>query len=88
MLVIHLESGRVINLERSVSTVNGYGIWEYHRSQSSSMWVPDYTPYRHLAVKPPDPAIGQKVTVAICKLGAPEEEWKPFRSGTAGYDGI
>ncbi len=52
------------------------------------MWVHDYTPYRHLAVKPPHPAIGQKVTVAICKVGAPEEEWKPFRSGTAGYDGI
>lgn len=45
------------------------------------MWVPDYTLYRHLSVKPPAPAIGQKVIVA--KPGGPEEEWKPCRSGIA-----
>ncbi len=28
MLVIRLEKGGVINLERQVSTSNGYGIWD------------------------------------------------------------
>lgn len=87
MLVIHRDKGHAFNLERQVGTVNGYAIWEYHRSQSSTMWVPDHTPYRHMAVKPGEPTQGQRVTVAICKLGAPESEWKGFMSGWAGYDG-
>lgn len=40
MLVIHRDKGHAFNLERQVGTVNGYAIWEYHRSQSSTMWVP------------------------------------------------
>lgn len=88
VLVIRLEKGGVINLERQVSTSNGYGIWEYHRSQSSSMWVPDHTPYRHVAMKPAEPQAGQQVSVAICLPGTPENEWKPFRVGIASFDGV
>lgn len=88
MLVIRLETGRVINLERQVSTSNGYGIWEYHRSQSSTMYRPDFTVYRHVALKPSNPEAGQHVTVAICLPGTPENEWKPFRSGVACFDGV
>ncbi|WP_236712100.1 hypothetical protein [Pseudomonas sp. EpS/L25] len=78
----------MINLERQVSTANGYGIWEYHRSQSSTMYRPDFTVYRHVAMKPADPQAGQQVTVAICLPGTPENEWKPFRNGVATYDGV
>jgi len=88
MLVIRLETGRVINLERQVSTSNGYGIWEYHRSQSSTMYRPDFTVYRHVAMKPADPQAGQQVIVAICLPGTPENEWKPFRTGVASFDGV
>jgi len=52
------------------------------------MWVPDHTPYRHVALKPADPQAGQQVTVAICLLGTPENEWKPFRTGVASFDGV
>lgn len=88
VLVIRLEKGGVINLERQVSTSNGYGIWEYHRSQSSTMFRPDFTVYRHVALKPADPQPGQQVTVAICLPGTPENEWKPFRIGVASFDGV
>ncbi|MDR6680187.1 hypothetical protein J2W58_004419 [Pseudomonas psychrotolerans] len=88
MLVIRLETGRVINLERQVTTSNGYGIWEYHRSQSSTMYRLDFTLYRHVAMKPASPEAGQQVAVAICLPGTPESEWKPFRSGVASFDGI
>ncbi|KTS76428.1 hypothetical protein NS274_15585 [Pseudomonas oryzihabitans] len=88
MLVIRLETGRVINLERQVTTSNGYGIWEYHRSQSSTMYRPDFTVYRHVAMKPANPEAGQEVTVAICLPGTPEDQWKPFRTGVASFDGV
>lgn len=88
VLVIRLEKGGVINLERQLTTSNGYGIWEYHRSQSSTMYRPDFTVYRHVAIKPADPQAGQQVSVAICLLGTPESEWKPFRTGVAGFDGV
>ncbi|APQ11027.1 hypothetical protein BJP27_05765 [Pseudomonas oryzihabitans] len=88
MLVIRLETGRVINLERQVTTSNGYGIWEYHRSQSSTMYRPDFTVYRHVAMKPANPEAGQEVTIAICLPGTPEHEWKPFRTGVASFDGV
>jgi hypothetical protein len=81
VLVIRLEKGGVINLERQVSTSNGYGIWEYHRSQSSTMWVPDHTPYRHVAMKPAEPRVGQQVILARCLPGTSEEAWKPFQAG-------
>ncbi len=88
VLVIRLEKGGVINLERQVSTSNGYGIWEYHRSQSSTMYRPDFTVYRHVAIKPADPQAGQQVSVAICLPSTPENEWKPFRARIASFDGI
>ncbi|QNR00452.1 hypothetical protein BGI51_22240 [Pseudomonas oryzihabitans] len=88
MLVIRLEKGGVINLERQVTTSNGYGIWEYHRSQSSTMYRPDFTVYRHVAIKPADPQAGQQVSVAICLPGTPENEWKAFRVGFASFDGV
>lgn len=88
MLVIRLDKGGVINLERRVTTSNGYGICEYHRSQSSTMYRPDFTVYRHVALKPANPEAGQEVTVAICLPGTPEDQWKPFRTGVASFDGV
>jgi len=52
------------------------------------MFRPDFTVYRHVALKPADPQAGQQVTVAICLLGTPENEWKPFRTGVASFDGL
>ncbi len=85
MLVLHLECGRVINLERSVSTVNGYGIWEYHRSQSSACGCPTTPPTAPLRQTA---GPGHWPEVIVAKPGGPEEEWKPCRSGIADFDEI
>lgn len=87
MLVIRLEKGGAINLERQVSSANGYGIWEHHRSQRSSMHKPYFTIYHHVAIKPAAPTAGQTVLVAICLPGTPESEWKPCLTGVASFEG-
>lgn len=86
MLVIRLERGVTFTLDRSIGNAGKYGIWEFHRGESSFMSPPDYTPWRHAAILPADPSNGQSVRLAVCMPGMPEAEWKHMGEGTANYE--
>ncbi|MCG7374072.1 hypothetical protein MHL40_15545 [Pseudomonas luteola] len=86
MLIVRLQSGVTYTLEKSVGNAGKHGIWEFHRSANSYMRPPDYTPFRHAAILPAEPADGQSVSLSICKPGMPEEQWIEAGEGTATYD--
>ena len=71
--------------ERQVGSSGKYGIWDFHRSASSFMSPPDYTPYRHAAVSPAEPKVGATVQVAICKPSAPETDWILIGEGVVAF---
>ena len=86
MLIVRLESGVTLNLERSVGSAGKHGIWEFHRAANSYMRPPNYTPFRHAAILPSDPNPNQTVSVAICAPGMPEADWIPVGEGIATHE--
>lgn len=85
MLIIRFPEGTSVNLERSVGNAGRHGVWEFHRSQSSYIRPPDYTPWRHAAILPAEPAAGQTVSVFLCIPGMAEAEWITIGEGVASY---
>ncbi len=87
MLVIRLNQGWTLKLDRKVNDSAGYGVWEFHRSESSYT-VPagiGYQTYRYARIRPADPAEGASVEVIICGLGGTEDEWRRVGMGVASY---
>ena len=81
MLLLRMKGGVTYTLDRQVGSSGKHGIWEFHRSASSFMNPPDYTPYRHAAILPAEAKVGATVQVAICKPGTLEAEWMPIGDG-------
>lgn len=86
MLLLRMKGGVTYTLDRQVGNSGKHGIWEFHRSVSSFMSPPDYTPYRHAAISPAEPKVGATVQMAICKPNAPESEWIPIGEGVVAFD--
>lgn len=87
MLVIRLNQGWTLKLDRKVNDSSGYGVWEFHRSESSHTIAHgmSYQTYRNARIKPAEPAEGASVEVIICGLGGSEDEWLRVGSGGASY---
>lgn len=81
MLLLRMKGGVTYMLDRQVGSSGKHGIWEFHRSASSFMNPPDYTPYRHAAISPAEPKEGATVQMAVCKPNAPESDWIPIGEG-------
>ncbi|WP_313105087.1 hypothetical protein [Stutzerimonas nitrititolerans] len=81
MLLLRMKGGVTYMLDRQVGSSSKHGIWEFHRSASSFMNPPDYTPYRHAAVSPAEPKVGATVQMSICKPNTPESDWIPIGEG-------
>lgn len=86
MLLLRMDGGLTYTLDRQIGSSGKHGIFEFHRSASSYMSPPDYTPYRHAAISPAEPKVGAKAQIAICKPGAPEAEWMPLGEGVVAFD--
>lgn len=86
MLLLRMSGGVTYTLDRQVGSAGKYGIFEFHRSASSFMNPPVYTPYRHAAISPAEPKVGATVQIAICKPGAPEAEWISVGEGVFAFD--
>ncbi len=87
MLVIRLNQGFTLKLDRKINDSSGYGVWEFHRSESSFTVAHgrSYQTLRHARIKPAEPAEGASVEVIICALGGGEEEWQRVGSEVATY---
>lgn len=87
MLVIRLNQGWTLKLDRKVNDGSGYGVWEFHRSESSYTFPQGltYQTLRHARIKPPEPVEGAAVEVIVCGLGSAEEEWQRVGGGVASY---
>lgn len=87
MLVIRLKKGWTLKLERKISEVGGWGLWEFHRSESTYHIDSGRTAYRLARIKPSDPKDGQAVEVVLMQSpSAPEEEWRPQGAGAAQHE--
>ncbi|MGC3228793.1 hypothetical protein ACPTIC_23265 [Pseudomonas aeruginosa] len=85
MLIVRLEQGWTLKLDRQVGSSGKHGIWSFHCAEST------YTPapaelLRHAAILPAEPKDGQKVAVAICDTRMPQDEWRPVGNGVATYE--
>lgn len=87
MLVIRLSQGWTLKLDRKINDGSGFGVWEFHRSESSYTFPQGltYQTLRHARIKPPEPAEGAAVEVIVCGLGGSEEDWRPVGRGVASY---
>lgn len=85
LLVIRLEQGWSLKLDRKFTESGGYGMWEFHRSQSSYV-TGNYVAHRCARVKPSEPAEGKRVEVIICNAGDPEELWLRLGEGVARFE--
>ena len=84
MLMIRLPSGWALKLDRKLSEAGGYGIWDFHRSESSWTRNHGHTVYRYARIKPADPAEGKPVEVTLLTSPqCPEEQWIPKGEGVA-----
>lgn len=72
-------------LDRKLSEKDGFGLWEFHRSQSSYT-VPVCVTYRHAQLSPPEPGEGKTVKVFICSPGMSQNEWMEAGEGIAAYE--
>ncbi len=88
MLLLRMKGGVTYTLDRQVGSSGKHGIWEFHRSASSFMSPPDYSPYRHAAISPAEPKVGATVQVSICKPSAPEADWIPIGEGVVAFDTV
>lgn len=87
MLVIRSHKGWPLKLERKLSDVEGWGLWEFHRSASTVSPDHGHTAYRLARIRPAEPKEGQNVEVALLHSpGAPEEQWLLRGTGVASYD--
>lgn len=84
MLVIRLAQGWALKLDRKFTESGGFGMWEFHRSQSSYVTA-NYVAHRCARVRPTEPAEGKSVEVIICNAGDPEELWIRLGEGIASY---
>lgn len=84
MLQIRLSTGWSLKLDRKLTESGGYGIWEFHRSESTFTRDHGRTTYRYARIKPADPAAGKTVEVFLMPSAtAPEETWVARGEGIA-----
>ncbi|AOE86113.1 hypothetical protein [Pseudomonas sp. TCU-HL1] len=84
MLVIRLNAGWTLKLDRQIGSAGKAGLWDFHRSESSYT-VERCKTYRTAATKPAEPKEGQTVEVFICDQREPEEKWRAVGEGVARY---
>lgn len=71
-------------LDRKLSEVGGYGVWDFHRSASSYSHDHGHTIYRYARIKPAEPGDGKPVEVMLLpSTTAPEEAGISVGAGTA-----
>ncbi|HCE6032024.1 TPA: hypothetical protein NHL03_002295 [Pseudomonas aeruginosa] len=85
MLIVRLEQGWTLKLDRQVGSSGKHGIWSFHCAESTYTSAPAEL-LRHAAILPAEPKDGQKVAVAICDTRMPQDEWRPVGSGVAAYE--
>ncbi|MCC3679181.1 hypothetical protein LLE81_00020 [Staphylococcus epidermidis] len=84
MLQIRLKTGWALKLDRKLSEAGGYGIWEFHRSESTFTRDNGHTTYRYARLRPADPAEGKLVEVTLMPSpSAPEDVWVERGEGIA-----
>lgn len=87
MLVIRLGKGWTLKLERKLSEAGGWGLWEFHRAESTYHTDRGRTAYRLARLRPAEPKEGQEVEVVLIHSpAASEEDWKPQGGGVARYE--
>lgn len=84
MLVIKMPNGVSYQLDRKLSEVGGYGIWDFHRSACSYTRDHGHTVYRYARIKRADPAQGKTVEITLLTSPqCPEDLWIPKGEGVA-----
>lgn len=84
MLLIRMPGGWSLKLDRKLSEVGGYGIWDFHRSESTYSADHGHTAYRYARIKPADPAEGKTVEVTLLESSnSPEDRWIHRGEGVA-----
>lgn len=84
MLVIRLKKGWTLKLERKLGDAGGWGLWDFHRSESTYHTDGALTAYRLARIKPSEPKNGQEVEVVLLNTpNAPEEVWIAVGAGVA-----
>lgn len=85
MLVIRVNGKRPIKLDRKLSESGGWGLWDFHRAESS--YTLGVKTHRLARIKPAEPAAGKPVEIFIMReASAPESEWIAFGEGVAAYE--
>ncbi len=85
VLVVRVVGKRPIKLERKLSESGGWGLWDFHRAESS--YTLGVKTHRLARIKPAEPAAGKPVELFILRdASAPESEWIAFGEGVAAYE--
>lgn len=85
MLRIRSNGGTRLSLERLVTKIGQYGVWEFHVAANSEMF-PKLQAGRHAALLPAEPKEGQEVELfAMLSPNAPQDQWKAIGKGVAHY---
>ncbi|EJO91374.1 hypothetical protein A471_23108 [Ectopseudomonas mendocina DLHK] len=85
VLVIRVNGKRPIKLERKLSESGGWGLWDFHRAESS--YTLGVKTHRLARIRPAEPAAGKPVELFIMReASAPESEWISFGEGVAAYE--